>query len=266
MSSPTVTTAHKDEYISFCEAVRGIAGLDLTQYKRPQMERRLRTFAQQHGAPTLSAYLTLLRGDPGELDRFLDRVTINVSQLWRNPEQWATLGEQVIPELAETGRLRVWSAGCSYGAECYTIAAVCLEHAGGARVQVTGTDIDQRVLARARAGIFSQDDARTVPAGSLERWFERAGGDWRARTALGRVITFEHGDLLSMPVREAQYDLVLCRNVVIYFNAEVRDSLHERLAASLRPGGFLMIGATERVGGAAALGLSLTRPFIYRKA
>ncbi|HTW42352.1 MAG TPA: protein-glutamate O-methyltransferase CheR [Solirubrobacteraceae bacterium] len=254
-----------DEYVRFCEGIKGLAGLDLLQYKRDQMERRLRSFAQRMGIAKLSDYLQLLRRDEGELDRFLDRVTINVSQLWRNPEQWEIIGNEVIPQLAATRHLRIWSAGCSYGAECYTITAVSLEHASRVRVEVKGTDIDTRVLARARAGLFSEEDARTVPPASLKRWFEHEDGGWRATPELRKHISFERADLLSMQVPEQAYDLVLCRNVVIYFTEDVRNELHRRLARSLRSGGFLVIGSTERVTGASELALEPTQPFIFRK-
>jgi chemotaxis protein methyltransferase CheR len=255
-----------DDYVYFCEGVRSMAGLDLLQYKRGQMERRLRSFSQRLGIPSLSDYLVLLKQDPVELERFLDRVTINVSQLWRNPEQWATIGGEVIPQLAATGRIRIWSAGCSYGAECYTIAAVCLERAASAKVEVKGTDIDPRMLERARAGVFSEEDVRTVPPASLSRWFERSDAGWQAKRELHKVISFEGADLLSMPVPKQVYDLVLCRNVVIYFKEDVRDELHRRLATSLRSGGFLVVGSTERVSSAAELELTPAQPFIYRKA
>ncbi len=255
-----------DDYIFFCEGVRGLAHLDLLQYKRGQMERRLRSFSERLGIPLLSDYLVLLKRDPEELERFLDRVTINVSQLWRNPEQWTALGSKVIPQLAASGHIRIWSAGCSYGAECYTLAAVCLECAPKAKVEIKGTDIDPRMLERARAGVFSQDDVRTAPPASLNRWFEQADEGWKAKRELRKVITFEGADLLSMKVPVGSYDLVLCRNVVIYFKEDVRDELHRRLASSLRSGGFLIVGSTERVSSIGELGLTPTQPFIYRKA
>jgi chemotaxis protein methyltransferase CheR len=258
--------AGADDYVRFCEGIRSIAGLDLLQYKRDQMERRLRSFAQRLGMGSLADYLTVLKRDEPELERFLDRVTINVSQLWRNPEQWEMLGKEVIPELAHTRRLRIWSAGCSYGAECYTLAAVCLENAKGARVEIKGTDIDPRMLERARAGEFSEEDARTVPPKSLSRWFEHTEQGWRANADLHKVVSFDRADLLAMPVPTGTYDLVLCRNVVIYFTEDVRDKLHRRLASSLRSGGYLVVGSTERVSNPADMGLTLAQPFTYRKA
>jgi chemotaxis protein methyltransferase CheR len=230
------------------------------------MERRLRTFATRVGTPVLTDYLALLRANPEELERFLDRVTINVSQLWRNPDQWTLLARSVIPELAKAGRIRIWSAGCSYGAECYTIAAVCHEAAPGVRLEVKGTDIDPRMIERAHAGVFSPDDTRTVPAASLERWFERVDEGWKARSELRRLVSFDRADLLTMTPPHQAYDLVLCRNVVIYFLEEVRDALHARLANSLRSGGYLVVGSTERIAQTSEMGLSLIHPFTYRKA
>ena len=112
-----------EEYAGFCTGVRRLCGIDLSQYKRAQMERRIRTFAERRGITGLSAYLGVLGESKDELEAFLDRVTINVSQLWRNPEQWELLRHNVKQDLAESGTLRPWSAGCSNGADEYTLAA-----------------------------------------------------------------------------------------------------------------------------------------------
>ncbi len=225
-------TAHAlqtDDYASLCEKVRLLCGVDLMQYKRGQMERRVRTWVQRRGASSLPVYGDLLRRDPDELDAFLDRVTINVSHLWRHEEQWDVLHKQILPELAaRSGRVRAWSAGSSYGAEAFTLAAVCKE---------------------------------AVPRASVARWFP--GG--QATDELRRLVSFEVGDLLRMPIRSGAYDLVMCRNTVIYFTEEVRDALHRRLVDSLAPGGYLVVGASERVAAARELGLTSPFHFIYRK-
>lgn len=262
-----MSTVIADDFPAFCEGLRRLCGLDLSQYKRGQMERRVRTFVERRegGADGLVPYLAVLRRDRSELDRFLDRVTINVSQLWRNPEQWLTLARHVLPELADAGRIRAWSAGCSYGAEAYTLAATCLDVAPGARVDILGTDIDARMVERARAGRFGADDARTAPGATLQRFFTRDGDGWQAGPELQRLVRFETGDLLRDKPRRDAYDLVLCRNVVIYFTEEVRDALHGRLAGALRPGGHLLVGSTERVSDAEAIGLEPVHPFLYRK-
>jgi chemotaxis protein methyltransferase CheR len=255
-----------DDYVSFCRGVQALCRIDLEQYKRPQMERRIRTFASGRGVEALPEYLTVLRKDRSELEAFLDRITINVSQLWRNPEQWDVLATNVLPALAAEGRIRAWSAGCSYGAEAYTLAAVAADAIPQARTEVRGTDIDERIIAQAKTGRFTLADARSAPAKQLERWFDRDGDEYVAKPELRRAMRFDTGDLLRMRIAPSSFDLILCRNTVIYFNQEVRDDLHARLADALRPGGVLIVGATERVADARALDLTSTHPFTYRKA
>lgn len=259
----------RDDFVVFCDGVRRVCGIDLNQYKRAQMERRVRTFVERRGVPDLAAYLQRISGDKDELEAFLDRVTINVSQLWRNPDQWTRLERTVLPELLAARRgLSAWSAGCSYGAEAYTLAALARHVAGpgGARIEITGTDIDRRIVERARRGTFSADDARDAPSALLQRFFEPAEeGSWIARAELRPLVRFEAADLLRIPARKEAYDLILCRNTVIYFTDEVRDALHAKLVQSLRPGGYLVVGSTERVAHTTSLGLIPAYPFTYRK-
>jgi chemotaxis protein methyltransferase CheR len=255
-----------DDYVAFCDGVRQICGVDLSQYKRPQMERRLRSFFARKGIHLLTDCLDALRKDKTELDALLDRVTINVSQLWRHPEQWVRLERDVLPELAGAGQVRAWSAGCSYGAEATTLAAVCHKAIPHARVKITGTDIDKRMIERARAAVFSAEDARSVDDTEMERGFDRVPEGWQAKDVLRRMMSFEIGDLLRLRPPTGAQDLIMCRNTVIYFAEPIRDDLHARLAQALRPGGYLVVGATERVSRPADLGLQMAHPFIYRKA
>jgi chemotaxis protein methyltransferase CheR len=261
----STTTPAIDDYQVFCEGLRKICGIDLTQYRRPQMERRLRTFFNRQGISDLADTLPALRDSPSQLEELLDRVTINVSQLWRHPSQILHLHTTILPELAAGGRVRVWSAGSSYGAEAFTIAAECHAVIPRARTTILGTDIDGRMVARAREARFSNEDARGVDESVMNAGFERVEGGWQARDALRRIVSFETGDLLRMRPRVASYDLVVCRNTVIYFSEPVRDLLHGRLAEALRPGGYLLVGATERVAAPGSLGLVTTAPFFYRK-
>jgi chemotaxis protein methyltransferase CheR len=255
-----------DEYVDFCEGIRRICAIDLLQYKRGQMERRIRTFMTTRGHAGLSEYLNVLRTDRTELEAFLDRVTINVSQLWRHPEQFEVLEKHVLPELATKGRIRAWSAGCSYGAEAFTLAAVCKSTVPTANVAITGVDIDPRMVEAAREAVFTAADARSVKPGLMETWFTQlADGRFEAKPDLRAICRFEVGDLLRVRPRPEAYDLVMCRNTVIYFTDEVRDALHARLVTALRPGGYLVVGATERVSDPAGIGLTPTHPFTYRK-
>ena len=255
-----------DDYLVFCELFLRLTSIDLGQYKRGQMERRIRTFAERAGIKDLEKYAAILKSDAGELERFLDRVTINVSQLWRNPQQWAMLARDVLPVLARDGKVKIWSAGSSYGAEAYTLAAVCREAIPTARVEILGTDIDKRMVERARKGHFSLDDSRDAPRDGMARWFDQTSDGWQAKAEIQKLVRFEVGDLLRVTPPAGTYDLILCRNTVIYFSEDVRDALHERLAGALKPGGFLMVGSTERVSSPTQLKLDSCLPFTYRKA
>jgi chemotaxis protein methyltransferase CheR len=254
-----------DEYGEFCTAIRRLCGIDLSQYKRGQMERRIRTFAERRGITRLQDYAPVLAGSKEQLEEFLDRVTINVSQLWRNPEQWELLARKVLPEFAGKQRFQAWSAGSSYGAEAYTLAAVCAEALPSVRTEIVGTDIDRRMVERARLGVFSTSDARDVPARQRSRWFTEQDGMLHADPELRGRCRFEAGDLLAMRPPQQVYDLVLCRNTVIYFTPEVKDALHARLAAAVILGGYFMVGSTERISDPTELGLEVAHPFVYRR-
>lgn len=262
-----MATVSADDYVDFCEGLRQLCGLDLRQYKRPQMERRLRSLIGARGFVRLQECLEALRRDRVALDALLDRLTINVSQLWRHPEQWRRLQETVIPELFATSghTVRAWSAGCSYGAETMTLAAVCRRVSRTRSVTILGTDIDARMIERAREGVFSDDDARDVAPADLAAAFERVADGWRARPELMRMARYERADLLRTVPARASFDLILCRNTVIYFAEPVRDELHARLARALRPGGYLVVGGTERVTQPASHGLEFAFPFMYRR-
>ncbi|MCW2924198.1 MAG: methyltransferase, CheR-type, partial [Thermoleophilia bacterium] len=217
----------------------------------------------------LDQYVPMVRADPAELDALLDRITINVSQLFRNPEQWERLASTIVPELVRTGggRIRAWSAGCSFGAEAFSLAATVREVAPTARLELRASDIDRRILATAGLGEFTEADARSAPPGMLQHHFARTeGGGWRASSDLRSAVTFCHEDLLAPLASARTHDLVLCRNVVIYFTSEARAQVHERLAASLRPGGYLVIGSTERITQPLEeLRLEAAHPFVFRK-
>lgn len=266
-SSAFTANLKSDDFVALCELVRQLCGVDLGQYKRNQMERRVRTWTERRGTPDLAEYGKLLRKDSQELDAFLDRVTINVSHLWRHEDQFETLRTKILPELTKERRqLKIWSAGSSYGAEAYTIAAVCRETIPNVRVEIVGTDLDKRMVARARQGIFTVEDARTSPKQMLQKHFDpQPDGGWLAKPELKRMVRFENGDLLRMAVPSDRYDVVFCRNTVIYFTEEVRDALHERLVKSLSPGGYLVVGTSERVADPRGMGLTSPFHFIYRK-
>ncbi len=261
------------DFENFCAGVKELLGVDLSLYKRKQMERRARGLASRNHAETLSEYLDMLKKDAVLLDRFMERMTITVSQLWRNTDIFDALEEEILPELdANAGgrRLKLWSAGCSYGAEPYTLAAVCLEMGPKLRSlpQIKGTDINPRMIERARKGSFTDEDARDAPPRLLQKYFSRTPAGWTAKDQLKGIVSFKVEDLFPSKndtVKTDAVDLILFRNVAIHFERERRDEVHAILADALLPGGMLVLGSTEMIVNPAELGLERARPFMFRK-
>ncbi len=155
-------------------------------------------------------------------------MTINVSHLWRHEDQFEVLRNKILPELAERKRLKICAPGRPT-APRRTRSRPCAVTLPRIPVEIVGTDLDKRMVARAREGVFTPEDARTSPKAMMQKHFDpRPDGGWQAKPELKRMLRFESGDLLRMAVPSARYDVVFCRNTVIYFTEEVRDALHER--------------------------------------
>lgn len=253
------------EYAALVQLVRDRLGLDLGAYRQDSMERRVQAALRRMGVTSLADFLTQARQDPSLLQDLVDRLTIHVSEFFRNPELFAVLERRVLPELrSRFGSLRVWSAGCSNGAEAYSVAMLLAELDPIGGWSVLGTDVDRSVLVQAEEGCYRDADVRHVDAARRARFFVREDGLWRVRTELRRRVRFRRHDLLSDPFG-GPWHLVLCRNVVIYFTEDAKRALYRRFVEALQPGGYLFVGAAEQVVGARELGLEPTSPFFYRK-
>lgn len=253
-------------YEEFRRTLIGRTGIDLDCYKGTQMERRLQTIMRRVGLSDLASYARLLAHDADRLKEFQDFLTINVSEWLRNPEKWDELKAEILPRLRqENPRLRIWSAGCSNGSEPYSLAMLLeeLEPGGGGRIYAT--DLDEEILKAARAGIYSEKDLRNVPLARRTKFFEMRDGLLAVRPELKARITFERQNLLADPFPVDQ-DLILCRNVVIYFTEAVKDELYRKFHRALRPGGILFVGGTESLLRAREFGFESVSPFFYRKA
>ena len=253
------------DFTIFKRKVKATYGLDLEAYKRPQMERRLRANMEKCGAATFQQYYTLMQRSRPLADDFLDRVTINVSELFRNPDQFEILRTRILPELLrERAALTVWSAGCSYGAEAYTLSVLLQEAAPGERHSILATDIDDRMLARAKAGVFQEQEVRNVSRAHLMRYFDKAPDAYAAKEQLKAPISFQKHNLLESRFKTG-FELIVCRNVVIYFTDETKSALYRRFYDSLRPGGYLFVGGTERISDSNEIGFECKIPFFYKK-
>ncbi|MBX3112508.1 MAG: protein-glutamate O-methyltransferase CheR [Fimbriimonadaceae bacterium] len=239
-------------------------GIDLALYKANQLQRRIIGMAEQQGCADLAALWVWLGKGPQNLDWFLDKMAINVSELFRNPEKWADLDTRVIPDLLMRSKsLRVWSAGCSYGAEAHSLAMVLdAKYPGSHRID--GTDIDTAALTQAKEGRFVDSDVRCVPDAYKRAYLHRSGDHWVADDKLRKYLRFSRQNLLADRFDKG-FDLIMCRNVVIYFTDEAKDNLYQRFFDALAPGGYLWVGSTERVFKAHDLGFETPLPFFYKK-
>jgi chemotaxis protein methyltransferase CheR len=254
------------DFVQFIHNIKEFTGIDLSQYKEAQMKRRLTTLRLKRGYATFAAYFDALRKDRTLLEEFLDRMTINVSEFWRNRVRWETLERVFLPRLAAEsgGRLKCWSAACSTGEEAYTLAMILAEKGMLPSAQILATDIDKGVLARAKAGVYPDRSIREVPEPYLRKYFRKEGSMYRISETLMPYIRFEQHNLLADSYGHG-YDLIICRNVLIYFTEEAKDQLYRRFAAALRPGGILFVGSTEQIFSPGKYGFESAETFFYRK-
>ena len=239
------------------DLVRRERGIDLAVYKRAYLLRRLAVRQRAAGIAGLGDYVARVAADPAEAAAFLRTLTVNVSEFFRNPSLFRLLEQQILPErlaaCAREGRpFQAWSAGCATGDEVYSVALL-LGRLGAppAGADLLGTDLDAEAIKIARGGAYEPSSLREVPAALRERWFEPAPPprSWKVRAPYPARIQFRVHDVLRTPPRRGQ-DLVLCRNLMIYLEPALQETVLLHLAAALRPGGVLALGRVERLSGA----------------
>jgi chemotaxis protein methyltransferase CheR len=250
-------------YDRMASDVRTLLGIDLSQYKPAQVWRRVHGFASARGLPGPDALVERARQDPALRQAFLDMLTINVSEFFRNPEAWEALTEKHLrPLLQSRLPIRIWSAGCSLGYEPFTIAMLAREIAPRTPVQILATDLDETILSRARKAVYAENQMGGVSAARRARFFRRVDAGWEALPEIQAMITWRRHDLLRDPY-ERPFDIICCRNVVIYFTEAAKAQLYRRFCDSLRPGGVLFLGATESIPNSRAVGLTPTSLTFY---
>lgn len=237
-------------------------GFGCASYKDRCLRRRIAVRMRARGVHTYTDYARLLDDDAAEYDRLIDALTINVTKLFRNWEAYESLQRHVIPALwtAELPRIRVWSAGCSSGQEPYSVAVLFHRYAAISgmlsqigRVDVLGTDIDRSSLVAAARGVFAEGDFADTPEELRSRYFSPTA-PFAVAPAVHRMVRFERRDLLSETAPSGPLHLIVCRNVLIYFDRDTQERLFDVFHDALAPGGFLMLGKVETL-----IGVSRTR-------
>ncbi|MFF2482163.1 CheR family methyltransferase [Paenibacillus sp. NPDC058071] len=254
------------DFALFIERIKGKTHIDLSQYKEAQMKRRLTTLRQKHGFGTFDLYWQALEQNRGLLNEFLDRMTINVSEFYRNPNRWDVLQKRFLPEMLQQtdGKLNLWSAACSTGEEPYTLAMILSELGVFGKTTILATDLDTNVLQKAMEGIYLERSLRDVPAACKQTYFKEQDGAFAVSDKLKEHIRFKQQNLLYDSFGDS-YDLIVCRNVMIYFTEEAKHLLYHKFAKALKPGGLLFVGSTEQIFTPAQYGFETADTFFYRR-
>ncbi len=251
------------------------SGFNCDSYKEKCVRRRIAVRMRAHGVHTYADYTAVVARDALEFQRLVDNLTINVSKFFRNPEVWHAIRTHIVPALfaLETPSVQIWSAGCSSGEEAYSVAMELVlraEHEQRtdalSRFRILGTDIDQAILERARAAGYGNYSLLDTPEEIRRRWFT-TGKMHRLAPEIARMVTFDVGDLVTSAYPERQH-LIMCRNVLIYFERSVQERMFERFRDALVPGGILVLGKVETLFGPAARGFRVLagRERIFQKA
>jgi len=242
-----------------------LSKIDLHAYKRPQMERRINSFMRTVNVSDYKNFIKIMTDDKTIYRKFLDHITINVSEFYRNPNHWEIMERDIVPLLLKNrNSLKLWSAGCSTGEEPYSLAIMCKEKRFNLAERILATDIDNEVLEKAGNGLYAAKALQGLPGGATERYFVQEGEFYRVKDELKTSIKFERQDLLKDTFGRG-FDIILCRNVVIYFTEETKQKLYRKFADALSPGGVLFIGSTEQIFQARELGLQSLSTFFYQK-
>jgi chemotaxis protein methyltransferase CheR len=256
------------EFEEFRRHILVLTEIDLDQYKRPQLFRRLATLPRRGDFGDLVGYARRLADDPTELAFFRGWLTINVTEFFRDPARWIELRDRLLPDLLARRRgLRIWSAGCSNGAEPYSLAMLLDDLPESGPHHLLATDIDPAALTVARdGGPYPETQLQNVTPARLDRFFVQSENEaaWYVRPGMRSQITFRQTDL-TRHAPEGDFDLVVCRNVIIYLADAARNEVLGHLTAALRPGGILFLGGTELVARANPFGLTPQGSSFYRR-
>lgn len=235
--------------------------INLFLYKEEQLDRRLKSYFTRNKIDDLDEYARKIASDKAEKEKFLDYVTINVTEFYRNPELYRDLSKVI--QSRGNQNLKIWSAACSNGAEPYSIA-IMLTELGFSSFTIHATDLDPNIIKRAKEGIYDEIEIRSLPKDLLNKYFTKKKDKYYILDSLKKNVSFKVHDLL-MDKFEKDYDLVLCRNVVIYFNADAKDMLYEKISNSIKPSGLFFVGATENIHDYTRYNFDKVSSFIYKK-
>lgn len=255
------------DYEAFKSQVFTLTKIDLSAYKERQMKRRIDALISKNRFKGYDDYVAAIKKDAALLEEFVNYLTINVSEFYRNPEQWKVLENEIIPELIKASgkNLKIWSAACSTGDEPYSLAMVLSKFMPLANIHIMATDIDKQVIEKAKVGLYSSKSLAGLPKEYKDKFFTDVGGNaFQINNDIKKCVQFKQHNLLkdSYPTG---YDLIVCRNVLIYFTEEAKEEVYSKFNGALRVGGMLFVGSTEQIIKYRELNYESKKSFFYVK-
>lgn len=254
------------DYDFFKREILALTTIDLNSYKEKQMKRRIDTLIAKHKIADYDKYIQTLKNDKVMFEEFVNYITINVSEFYRNPEQWKILDETIFPELiSKFGKnLKIWSAACSTGDEPYSLVMALSRHVPLNQIKIYATDLDKQVIAKAKVGLYSDKSIVSVPEDLKKKYFTQVGPSYKIADEIKACVEFKEHNLLK-DAYPTNYHLIVCRNVLIYFTEEAKDLIFRKYYDSLAPGGILFIGSTEQIMNYREVGFERKNSFFYSK-
>lgn len=254
------------DYEEFITKIKNLTAIDLALYKEAQMKRRLTSLYEKRGYHSFRDYYKAIETNPEILHEFLDRMTINVSEFYRNQKRWEVLEKKILPDLLLTSKkLKIWSAACSTGEEPYTIAMILSNLVPINQIQILATDIDENVISRAKLAVYPERSLAEVPSEIKQKYFtKKEGGFYEVTEEIKRTVTFKKHNLLADPF-DQNFDLIVCRNVLIYFTEDAKNYLYKKFSDALKLNGVFFVGSTEQIFNPNSYGLDTLDTFFYKR-
>ncbi len=254
------------DYEQFKSQVFTLTQIDLSSYKEKQMKRRIDALITKNKFKGYDDYIIAIKKEKTLLEEFVNYLTINVSEFYRNPEQWKVLETDILPELLKRGKnLKVWSAACSTGDEPYTLVMLLSKFIPMSNISILATDLDKQVIEKAKLGVYSSKSLVGLPKEYKDKFFKAVGDNaYQIDNSVKKCVQFKQHNLLK-DTYPTGYDLILCRNVLIYFTEEAKEEVYRKFNTSLRVGGVLFVGSTEQIIKYKELNYESHKSFFYMK-
>ncbi|MCR4961175.1 MAG: protein-glutamate O-methyltransferase CheR [Lachnospiraceae bacterium] len=254
------------DYEYFKKEVFALTKIDLNAYKEKQMKRRIDTLIDKHKISGYDNFVKALKTDKEMFEEFVGYLTINVSEFYRNPEQWELMDKDIIPELIKKfgKNLKIWSAACSTGDEPYSLVMALSRHIPLNQIKIFATDIDKQILEKAKLGLYSEKSVENVPKDLKDKYFEKVGASYRIKDEIKSRVEFKQHNLLKDQFPTNMH-MIVCRNVLIYFTEEAKDLIFKEFKDSLQSRGVLFIGSTEQIVNYKEIGYQRKNSFYYEK-